>query len=195
MRSRLRRRPICGGCRTVIRVSSKKDELCASMIALSSRVLWIVILSLSTMSRSGSGLLRHGHDEPAQLGRSLSRKRRVGSCASRLSPCKHSKRSPDQAQQNLRYGLATHSLTNLCLLRNPSFCSFACLLQSAVFSFSAAFSAADIFAASAGVGTNAAPPTSAVAITAVDNAVTKRDTIRPPLKVSLLAMIWLAGSS
>ena len=53
----------------------------AAIIALSSGVLWIVILSLSTMSRSGSGLLWHGHDEPAQLGRSLSGKRRVGSCA------------------------------------------------------------------------------------------------------------------
>src|SRR5215469_10929035 len=106
--------------------------------------------------------------------------RRVGSVAKRMSPCKHSKRSPDQAQQNLRYGLATHSLTNLCLLRNPSFCSFACLLQSAVFSFSAAFSAADIFAASAGVGTNVAPPTSAVAIIAVDNVAIKRAMIRPP---------------
>jgi hypothetical protein len=49
------------------RVSSQKDELCASIIALSSGVIWIVIVSLSTMSRNSSGLLRHGHDEPAQL--------------------------------------------------------------------------------------------------------------------------------
>jgi hypothetical protein len=68
----------------------QSSALIACIITLSYGVVWIVILSLSTMSRSGSDLLQHGHDEPAQLGRSLSRTRRVGLCASCLSPCKHS---------------------------------------------------------------------------------------------------------
>jgi hypothetical protein len=82
------------------------------------------------------------------------------------------------------YFLATQSLTNFRLARNPSFWSFACFLHSSVFCFRAALSAADIFAASAGVGMNAVPPTSAVAIMLANSAVTTRDMMRSPWIIS-----------
>src|SRR5260221_8533707 len=77
------------------------------------------------------------------------------------------------------YYLATQLLTNFRPANHPSFWSFACFVHSAVFSFMAALSAADIFAASAGAGMNAVPLTS-TAIMPANNAVTKRDMMRSP---------------
>src|SRR5712671_6521528 len=73
------------------------------------------------------------------------------------------------------YYLVTQLLTNFRRANHPSFWSFACFVHSAVFSFRAALSAADIFAASAGAGMNAVPLTSTMAVMQANNAVTKRD--------------------
>jgi len=78
------------------------------------------------------------------------------------------------------YYLATQLLTNFRRANHPSFWSFACFVHSAVFSFRATLSAADIFAASAGAGMNAVLLTSTVAIMPANNAVTKRDMMRSP---------------